>query len=439
MSEKIKDIDFMSDIDAATHLQAHWGARFMLLAITALVVFLIAWSSLSEIEIITRGSGQVVPSSETQIIQSLEGGILKELLVNEGQHVKKGQILMRISDVAFSSEERGTEARTYSLLVKRARLSAEAAAEELYIPSELANNVPEIVRNERALYESRQKQLTSAKDILDNKIKTIKAQIQETRAEINRFRENKTLLEEELAITKRMVAQQAVPKLEEIRLRRDLSDLNGKLDSRAEKVKGLAAELEAAQQERADQDNKFKSQALGELNEIETQINQLKENLKSIEDRVYRAELRSPVDGVVNEISVTTVGGVIEPAQSLMEIVPTEDALKIIARVQPSDIAFLKNGQSAKVKVSAYDPQRYGSLSGKLVRISANSVNDREGNIFFEIEVHTDQNHLDAGGVKLPITSGMVADVEIITGKRTIMDYMLKPILRARDKALTER
>lgn len=439
MIEKIKDIDFMSDLDAATHLQAHWASRFMLFAVVSLVTFLLVWASISEIEILTRGKGQVVPSSETQIIQSLEGGILKELLVREGDSVKKDQILMRISDVAFSSEERGTEAKSHSLRVKRARLAAEAEGTDLYIPSDLSADVPEIVANEVALYKARQQQLANAKIILDNKIKSARAQIAETRAEISRFRESRSLLKEELEITRQMVAERAIPKVEEIRLRREVADISGKMESRTEKIKGLEADLKGAQKEREDQENKFKSQALGELNEVETQINQLKESLKSIEDRVYRAELRSPVDGIVNEITVKTLGGVIEPAQNLMEIVPIEDALKIIAKVKPNDIAFLKTGQKTKIKVSAYDPQRYGSLPGTLARIGANSVTDREGNIHFEIEVHTDKNYLEAGDVKLPITPGMVADVEVITGKRTIVDYMIKPILRARDRALTER
>lgn len=178
---------------------------------------------------------------------------------------------------------------------------------------------------------------------------------------------------------------------------------------------------------------------MGELNEVETSIKQLDENLTTIGDRVFRSEIRSPVNGVVNKITLKTIGGVVEPAMQLVEIVPLDDELKIMARVPPHEIAFLHPGQDVNVKITAYDPQRYGSLKGNLVRIGANSVTDREGNVFFEIEVRTDKNYLGTERKPLPITPGMVAETEVITGKRTILEYLLKPILRARDRALTER
>ena len=175
------------------------------------------------------------------------------------------------------------------------------------------------------------------------------------------------------------------------------------------------------------------------MNAVEAELSGLKENLKSIGDRVYRTELRSPVTGVVNNIALTTIGGVVEPAMRLVEIVPLDDELKIMARVAPNEIAFLRPGQDVKVKITAYDPQKYGALNGKLVRLGANSVTDREGSVSFEIEVRTDKNYMGTEENPLPITPGMVAETEIITGKRTILEYMLKPILRARSRAFTER
>jgi adhesin transport system membrane fusion protein len=433
------ETDFMDELQAATNLRPHKASTLLLLSIAALIIFLLIWASTSRIEEITRGAGEVVPSSETQIVQSLEGGILQELLVSEGDMVSKDQILLRISDVTFSSEEKGTEVRFMALGAKKARLQAEISGEEFSIPADIAAALPKIAENERALHSSRQKELTTAKSILDNRIKEARAQIAETTAEIKRLRESKSLLQQELKITVEMVAQSAIPKMEEIRVRREISDVSRQLEGRTEKLPGLEAQLMAAQQERADQDNKFRTQALGELSEVETQIGQLNESLKSIGDRVYRAELRSPVDGIVNNIAIKTIGGVIEPAQQLVEIVPVDDELKIKAKVRPSDIAFLKPGQPAKVKITAYDPQRYGALQGRLTRIGATSVTDREGNVSFEIEVKTDVNHMGTVSKPLPITPGMIAEVEVITGRRTIMEYLLKPILRARDRALTER
>lgn len=434
-----EDLQFMEELEAAVRLKPSATSNLMLISVTALVVILLGWMSFSNIDEMTHGEGQVVPSSEIQIVQSLEGGVLKELMVSEGEIVKKGQVLLKISDVASASEERGTEARQESLQLKKARLEAEASGKEFVIPEGLLEKVPDIVRNEEALYQSRQKELESAKAILNERISGAESQLSELGAKISRLSESKKLTEQELAITRKMVEQRAVPKLDEIRLSRELNEISGQINEAAEERQGLQSELRSAQKERDDQENKFKSQALGELNETQTQLSQLGESLTAIGDRVDRSELKSPVDGVVNKIMLKTIGGVVEPAMKLVEIVPMNDKLKIIARVPPSDIAFLHPDQPVKVKVSAYDSQRYGSLDGKLVRIGANSVTDSKGNVFFEIEVRTDKNHLGTVEHPLPITPGMVAQTEIITGKRSILEYLVKPVLRAKDRALTER
>lgn len=433
------DKEFMNELEAATRMKPSTASHFMLLTVASLVGSFFIWAGTSEIEEITHGSGQVVPTQEIQVVQSLEGGILTELLVREGQTVEKGQILLKVNDVAFASEERGTEARTLALKAKKARLDAEAAGAKFTAPKEVAEKFPDIARNEEALYRSRQQELSNAKSILDNKITTARAELREVQAKINRLSENRRLLNQELVITKKMVAKKAVPQLEAIRLNREISNISGQIRESAQKKSGLEAELRGAQRERADREDKFKSQVLGELNDIESQISQLSESLMAIGERVDRADIRSPVDGIVNKISIKTIGGIIEPAMKLVEIVPLDDELKIIARVAPQEIAFLHPDQEVNIKISAYDSQRYGSLKGKLVRIGANSVNDNDGNIFFEIEVLADQNYLGTEENPLPITPGMVADIEVITGDRTILSYLAKPVLRAKDKALTER
>lgn len=434
----LRETDFMSDLHAAQNMRPHRASQLFLATIFGFVVFFFLWAGFSKVEILVRGQGQVVPSSEVQVVQSLEGGILQELLVVEGDRVKKGQILLRISDVMFSSEKGGAEAQSLGLRAKRARLEAEAKGIDFAIPDDIVKQVPQLAANEKALYQSRQQELKNAIAILDEKMASAKAQVSETQAQINRLSSSAGILSQELKITREMVAQRAVPKLEELRLSRELNDIQGQLRANQEKITGLEAELKSARQERKDQEDKFRSQALGELNQVETEISRLNESLKSIGDRVSRAELRSPLDGVVNRVALKTIGGVIEPAQQLMEIVPIEEKLKIIARVVPSDIAFLQTGQAVNVKITAYDPQRYGSLNGRLVRIGANSVADREGNTFFEIEVTTDKGYLGTVDNPLPITPGMVAMTEVVTGKRTILEYLFKPFLQARDKALTE-
>lgn len=433
------DTDFMSELEAATRLRPATSATVMLFVIVALVLFGIVWAGVSKVEEMTRGQGQVVPSQNIQVVQSLEGGILGELLVTEGQQVKEGQILMRLSDVQFASEERGTEALSRGLRAKKARLEAEASGNPFTLPSDVLEKSPQIAANEEALYESRQRELQNAHAILDNRVHKAQADLAEVTAQINRFYQNRKLLGEELDITRAMVKKRAVPKLEEMRLDREISDLSGQINAQSQRKKSLEAELEAAKNEKKSQDDKFRSQALGELNKVETDISSLEENLKSIGDRVYRTEIRAPVEGIVNRIAIKTIGGVIEPAMRLVEIVPLNDELKIIAQVRPDEIAFIRPGQAAKVKITAYDAQKYGALDGTLVRIGANSTADHEGNPSFEIEVQTQKNYLGDDANPLPITPGMVAQVEVITGKRTILEYLLKPVLRARDRAFTER
>lgn len=437
--DDVIDLQFMEELEAASRLKPSATSNLMLTSVGALVVIMIGWMAFSNIDEMTHGEGQVVPSSEIQIVQSLEGGVLKELMVGEGDIVKKDQVLAKISDVAFASEERGTAAKQESLLVKKARLEAEANGTSFTVPKELSDKVPDIARNEEKLYQSRQNELKNGQAILTDRISRAESQMSEVAAKISRLSESKKLVAQELAITEKMVAQKAVPQLDAIRLSRELNDISGQINEAGEERQGLQAELGAARKELDDTVNKFRSQALGELNDVQTELSQLNENLTAIGDRVDRSELRSPVDGVVNKIMLKTIGGVVEPAMKLIEIVPTDDKLKIIARIPPSEVAFIHPGQEAKVKISAYDSQRYGSLDGKLVRIGANSVTDNEGNISFEIEVRTDQNHLGTVENPLPITPGMVAQVEIITGDRSILEYLMKPVLRAKDRALTER
>lgn len=434
----IRETDFMSDLHAAEHMKPHEASIIFLVSICVFVALFFIWAAVSKVEILVRGQGQVVPTSEVQVVQSLEGGILQELLVSEGQRVQKGQILLRISDVMFSSEKGGAEAQSIGLRAKKARLEAEANGREFIMPPDIIEKAPQIAANEKSLYESRQQELKNAIGIIEQKIASASAQIAEAKAQVSRLSSSAGLLQQELKITRDMVAQKAVPKLEEIRLSRELNDVQGQLRANQEKIVGLEADLSSAKQQKKDQDDKFRSQALGELNAIETDIARLGESLKSIGDRVSRAEIRSPVDGIVNRVALKTIGGVIEPAQQLMEIVPMDEKLKIVAKVIPSDIAFLEVGQPVNVKITAYDPQRYGSLKGELVRIGASSVNDRDGNIFFEIEVRTDKNYMGSDQRPLPITPGMVAMTEVVTGRRTILEYLAKPFAQAKDKALTE-
>jgi adhesin transport system membrane fusion protein len=439
MSDRRDDLDFMNEIDAATRLKPAAQSTLMLWTIIALIGFIFIWATISEIEVITRGQGQVVPHSETQVVQSLEGGILAELRVSEGDRVQKGQVLARIENVGFASEERGIEAQLLALQLKQLRLKAEINGEDFTIPDDMRAQNEKLAANEMELYQSRQKELKSAQDIASEAVTKARANLREINATINRLSESRRLLNQQLAITRDLVAKNAMPRVEALTQEREFADVQGNLNAAVERKKALQSDQATAEKQASEVINQYRSKALTEMSEVETQIAAIRESLTAAGDKVDRTELRATADGVIKTINQKTIGGIVEPAMKLMEIVPIDDDLKITAKISPADIAFLKIGQDVNVKITAYDPQKFGSLQGTLDRIAADTVEDREGNIFFEVDVVTDRNYLGTRDNMLPIIPGMVADVEVITGKRTIASYMAKPFLRARDRALTEQ
>lgn len=434
-----EDLDYMSELDAALRRKPRWSEQLLLIAVAGLTAAFIAWACLSQTEQLTRGMGQVVPTSQLQMVQSLEGGILSEMLVREGDIVKRGQVLARVSNVAFSSEEKGIEARAASLRLKRARLQAEAEGRDFTPDAEITTSFPTLAANEKALYASRAAELSNSLSRLDDRIRQSDAATREISAQISRMTESAALLEKELTITTNMVRQKAAPQIDQIRLEREITDMRGNIEAARQKRQANDADLSATRRERSEKQNSFRTAALGELSAVEADLAGIGESLKTASDRVDRSELKSPLDGVVKKVGLNTIGGVVEPAMKLIEIVPLNDDLKITAKVAPADIAFLNVGQNVRIKITAYDSTRYGNLSGKLTRIGADTVTDNQGNMYFEIDAVADKNHLGDDATKMPITPGMVAQVDVITGKRSIMSYLLKPLLRARSEALTER
>lgn len=434
---KRTDIDFMSELEAARHMRPARAASLILYTIIFLLIAFFVWAKTTHVEELIRGQGSVQPSSKMQVVQSLEGGILQQLLVHEGDRVEKGQILIRISDLQFASEERGIEVRFAALTLKQQRLTAESRDQQFHPKTD--PKYKKIAAHELNMFNSRLKERQNAHAIHKKGKEAAISRFKEAKTQRARHLENARLLKQELNITRTMVKQRAVPKIEETRISRALNDATGAAKAASQSIAALEADLSKLDKQTENYDDKFRTQTLGELSEVESQLAALEENLKSIGDRVDRTELKAPVSGIVNKISLTTIGGIVEPAMKLMQIVPVDDDLKIITQISPNDIAFLKVGMDAKVKISAYDPQRYGSLKGKITRVGATSSSDKDGGVFFEIEIETEKTYLGTEQHKLLVSSGMLAEVEVITGKRTILEYLGKPFLRARDRAFTER
>ena len=440
---RIDDSEFMSETSAAAMRGAHARAHWILIASLAFVVVALVWAGMAEIDEVTVGQGQVIPSSKVQIVQNLEGGIVAEILAEPGQVVKKGQALMRIDDTRFSSSYREGEAKDSALRVRIARLEAEASLRAFVPPADLVRDNPVLVQQEQALYESRRRDFAAGRAVLERQAEQRKQELAEMQARDNQLQHSYELVQQELAMTRPAAEKGVISKVELVRLERQANDLLGELEVARLSVPRLeAAEREV--RERTEQYTaEFRSAASRELSEVRGDQSMVSASNVALVDRLARTTVRAPVAGTIKQVKVTTVGGVVQPGMDLIEIVPLDDTLLVEARVRPRDIAFLRPGLDAMVKLSAYDFSIYGGLSGRVEHISADAiVDDRPGatpESYYLVRVRTSQGGRGAGERNLKVIPGMQATVDIRTGRRTVLQYLLKPVLRAKENALRER
>ncbi|MDH3526927.1 MAG: HlyD family type I secretion periplasmic adaptor subunit [Gammaproteobacteria bacterium] len=433
------DAGFISDVNAAVLIGASRSSH-LILATTALFFFVaLIWAANANLDEVTRGEGKVIPSDKIQVIQNLEGGILSEILVEEGELVEKGQPLLRLDDTRFSSTYRETWLKYLDLLAKSARLKAEAQGKPLQMPEQVWKEHEGLARNEVALFESRSNELDSNLGILKEQEGQTRQELAELHARKDKIARSYALLKQELDMSAPLAAEGAISEVEILRLKRSANDLRGELEGTQLAIPRLESVLEEMGSKIEDLEISFRTQARSELNEVEAELSGVEEALHSQEDRVSRTLVRSPVRGAVKQIKVATIGGVIQPGMDLLEIVPLEGTLLVEAHVRPADIAFLRPDQVAQVKLTAYDYAIYGGIPAKLEHISADTITDERGDSFFLIKVRTDRNYLGPEGNPLKIIPGMTAVVDVMTGKKTVLDYLLKPVLRAREMALREK
>jgi len=412
------DFAFANDVRAAVELRTPRTARMLLVTTLALLASGIVWAHFAVLEEVKRGPGRVIPSRQMQVVQSLEGGIVDAMMVREGDIVQQGEPLVRINDTKFASEFGEIRERRGAMAARVARLDAEAqAAKKLVFSPELQRDAPRAVETEASVFATRARKLAEDLDVLAQ---------QETR-----LTETLQLLNREVDLTRKLFQQKVVPEIEMIRIERQASEMRGQLAEVQSKMSSVRST--------------FRSQADEDLAKSRGDLAVLDENIKSAQDRVRRTELKSPVYGIINKLNVTTIGAVVQPGASLIEIVPLDDTLLVEGRIRPQDIAFIRAGQDAVVKISAYESNVYGSLKGKVERISADTLAEEkaekggEKETFYRVIVRTDTNHLGTAEKPLPIIPGMVATVEVLTGAKTVLDYLIKPARVLRDEALRER
>ncbi len=434
-----EDFDYMNDVAAAILEQTPRRARMILWFALLFLAIAIFWANIAEVDEITRGEGKVIPSSRLQVVQNLEGGIVSEILVKEGDVVEEGQVLIKIDDTRFASSFQEQKLQRFSLLAKSARLRAEADGSKFKATDEVLAEHPEIVDQEKELYDSRKLELDSNKRILKDQVAQRYQELVETRTKKGQIERSHDLLAEELRRTKPLLAEGAISEVEVLRLERQVNDLRGELEVTSHAITRMQSKYNEAKRKLEEAEISFRNEARRELNEVLRELAQIKESSGALEDRVKRTAVRSPVVGKVKQVLVTTVGGVVQPGMDLIEIVPLKDNLQVEARIKPTDIAFLRPGLKATVKFTAYDFAIYGGLDANIVHIGADSITDDRGEAYYIVRVQTEKNFLGDDRTPLPIIPGMVATVDILTGKKSILDYLLKPILKAKERALRER
>jgi adhesin transport system membrane fusion protein len=435
-AETKEDLHWDDEAELAILEQTPLRAKFLLYGIASALFVLLVWAWFAKVDEVTRGEGRVIPSKQVQIIQSLDGGIVSEILVAEGQAVVVGTPLIRIDETRAASSLRENQTQFLALLAKQSRLKALADGTAFNPPKEVKTEAPQTYDQEYALY-------ISSKDELQSTISIARDQMVQREKELVEVQFRKELAEKnyestakELAANKPLLASGAVSEIDILKLERESTKAKGDIDQARAQISRIQSSIGEARRKITEVEQAFKSKVRTELNDITARLNLISETSVGLTDKVKQATLKSPVNGKVSRLFFNTIGGVIQPGKEVLEVVPTDDALVLETKIQIKDIAFLSLQQPAVVKLTAYDYSIYGALDAVVENISADSIVDEKGNAYYVVRVRTLKSSLGEG---LPIIPGMVAQVDIMTGKKTILSYLLKPVLKAKSYAFSER
>ncbi len=430
------ELGWAGDADHARLMQEPLRARALLNFAAVTLILLLFWASVAQVDEVTRGEGKVVPSRQLQIVQSFDGGVVKELLVKEGQIVEAGSLLLRIDATRFDAGVAENRSTLLSLQAKAQRLQALTQGTPFLPSLHLLKEAGDTVEAERRLYESRRSEISAQIFIAQSQLSQRERELSEVRAKRDQAARGFELTQQEYNATKPLVKSGAVSEVEILRLERDLARLRGDRDQAAAQIERVQEAINEATRKIQEVELTSRNQMRTELADVMSKIGALTQSSKASDDKVRLSDIKSPVRGTVKRLLVNTVGGVVLPGKEVVEIVPLDDALIMEARIKPADIAFLKPSQKALVKLTAYDFSIYGGLDAELEQIGADSITDDKGNSYYVVRLRTYKTKL---GDNLPVIPGMVAEVDILTGKKTVLSYLMKPVLRAKANALSEK
>ena len=411
-------------------------AQLIVRAALVVVLLLVLWACFAQVEEVTRGDGKVIPSKQLQVVQSLDGGVVSEILVQEGQVVEAGQLLLKIDETRATSGVRESAAQGFALRARGARLRALAEGAAFLPPPSSNPEEQRIVDEERTLYETRRSELGTMIAINQQQLQQRQQELSEMRARKASAERGLDLGQQELNKTRPLLATGAVSEVDILRLERDVSRSRGEMEQSTAQIARVQAAIGEAQRKIQETELTFRNDARKDMADVMGKLNALNEGAVALADKVDKSQVKSPVRGRVQRLLANTVGGVVQPGKDIVEVVPLDDQLILEAKVQPRDSAFIHPGQDATVKFTAYDFSIYGGLVAKVENISPDTVVDEKGNAFYLVRVRTTQASFSE---KLPVIPGMTAEVDILTGRKTVMSYLLKPILKAKAYALRER
>ncbi|WP_194089650.1 HlyD family type I secretion periplasmic adaptor subunit [Vibrio hibernica] len=458
-----EQLDFVDDKSSALMLSTTYTTKIMLWTIVAFFIIAIIWASLTKLDKVTTGTAKVIPSTQMQVIQNLEGGIVKQVLVREGQPVKKGQRLLLIDDTQARSDFQGKASDIANMQADQFRLKAQISAvkidkkkakqtsnwedsvivDESILPmfdKDFVKKHPILVTRQLNEYQGNVSNLENQLSVARQQVTQKQRELDENRSRYRSLQSSYNVASHEFNITEPLAKDGVVPEIELLKLRRQLIDTRRDVTSTKMQIPVAESAVYEAILKYLDIALKYRSDNQNELNKTSAQLSGQSESQIGLQDKVNRTVVTSPVTGTIQKIYINTIGGVIQPGMDLIEIVPTEDTLLIEAKIAPQDIGFLHPGLPVLIKFTAYNFSTYGGLDGTVETISADTIQDDEGNSFYQVKIRTDESALtNKDGASLPIIPGMTASADIITGKRTVMGYLLKPILKATDSALREQ
>jgi len=420
-----------------SHKMPSW--RLFAWPVMIFVIIMVIWSFFVRLDEVSTAPGEVVPQGKIKVIQHLEGGIVEDIFVSEGDTVRKGQPLLQLDLASSGTNVDELQVRLDGEQLVRARLIAESTGQPLTFPEDIARRRPALANAQREAYLARRRELDSTLKVMEEQVRQKELEVDELKARAQAVNQNYKLARERFKMSKSLLAEGLTARMDHLELQAEVEKLRGERKSLKPALPKAQAAVKEIKQRLQEGEIKFRREAQEQLGKSEQDIARIKELLSTANEQGLRAEIKSPIDGVVQNMVNNTIGGVVRPGEPIMEIVPIGENLVIEVKLNPTERGFVNIGQRALVKISAYDFARYGGLEGEVIRVAPDSSTDENGAPYFQVIVRTDKNYLGTSEGSLPITPGMQATVDILTGEKTVIDYIISPILKLKYEAFRER